>query len=537
MNNQKERNVIAVNAVTIGEAVNAYNKNQNNNHLPTNFGDFEEVPNNTNPNVTRKEVMGKSVDGKYTFVITTNSSYVNHHTPVSYPASNLLDIRLDFKMPSFRDDSKDDSELTCMDIIVGIFKNEDDGSKSSVYSIHYPLHESLNLYGINRTTPTYRRDTITTNFQNLNIVEQVFVKRSIDIIENFIKTEVQKASILNDINKQNQTNTNSLNEFNFTTTENLLMTKEFCGESFEDFMKKVRDNWCVDDSDEEDENECDCDGNCANCYHNDYDDDEDEDDSDVEDEDEPSNDNDYGIKMDGKYHEFEGGAIRYTKDGKGRFDLITSNTASVIARKLIDYAKEELEWVICKSSIIKDVYDDIDWFQNIGKLSTQASLYTNLVDAIIKLMIMHYEQHEVDLYDTPHNFAYHRSDDVSALNSLLNDLAHHYEKGAKKYGERNCEKGIPLSSFIDSGRRHMYQYFAGMTDENHFIATIWNFWMAAHTILATPIDYSRNTDDVNNKSESAESNESDDAFIRLLLNLLSKRDNNESDDESMDEDE
>lgn len=29
-------------------------------------------------------------------------------------------------------------------------------------------------------------------------------------------------------------------------------------------------------------------------------------------------------------------------------------------------------------------------------------------------------------------------------------LSKHFEQGAKKYGERNWEKGIPIKSFIDS---------------------------------------------------------------------------------------
>ena len=534
MNNQKERNTVVVNAVTIGEAINAYNKNQKMNKLPTNFGDFEEVPSKS-PRLNR-EVIGKSDDGKYTFAINTMSSYVNDYYRTS--AFNLEPLEPDFRdirysmMPNFN--RADDYEVLCRDIFVNVFKN--DCSKSLLYSIRFPVN------GFERTgnrTTVYRRDTITINFKKLTIMEQVFVKRSIDIIENIINAHLQKACIVNDINQQEKTKTDIISKTTFSeseyATESPLLS-EYNNDSFENLAKSYHDKTLNEirrrREDKDDEHECDCDGNCANCHHNDYDDDEEDDIK--NDKNVPSNDNDYDIKMDGNYYEFEGGAIRYTKDGKGRFDLITSNTASVIARKLIDYANEELEWVICKSSIIKDVYDDIDWFQNIGKLSTQASLYTNLVDAIIKLMIMHYEQHDVDLYATPHKFENNRSDDVLALNSLLNDLAHHYEKGAKKYGERNCEKGIPLSSFIDSGRRHMYQYFAGMKDENHFIATIWNFWMAAHTILATPIDYSRNTADVNNKSES---NESDDAFIRLLLNLISKRNNNESDDESTDEDE
>lgn len=53
-------------------------------------------------------------------------------------------------------------------------------------------------------------------------------------------------------------------------------------------------------------------------------------------------------------------------------------------------------------------------------------------------------------------------------------LAIHYQKGCKKYGERNWELGIPLSRYADSGLRHAFQFLQGLEDENHLIAAIWN---------------------------------------------------------------
>ena len=64
---------------------------------------------------------------------------------------------------------------------------------------------------------------------------------------------------------------------------------------------------------------------------------------------------------------------------------------------------------------------------------------------------------------------------------LMQTLARHFEKGAKVYGERNCEKGIPEWSFRDSGLRHLSQYFNGENDEDHFAAALWNFWMLIWT--------------------------------------------------------
>lgn len=50
-----------------------------------------------------------------------------------------------------------------------------------------------------------------------------------------------------------------------------------------------------------------------------------------------------------------------------------------------------------------------------------------------------------------------------------------------KYGERNCEKGIPVHSLIDSAVRHLSCYMRGMKDEPHLRAALWNVAMAIYT--------------------------------------------------------
>lgn len=47
----------------------------------------------------------------------------------------------------------------------------------------------------------------------------------------------------------------------------------------------------------------------------------------------------------------------------------------------------------------------------------------------------------------------------------LVEVSKHCEEGALKYGERNCEKGIPIHSLIDSAFRHLAKYMMGMDDE------------------------------------------------------------------------
>ena len=62
----------------------------------------------------------------------------------------------------------------------------------------------------------------------------------------------------------------------------------------------------------------------------------------------------------------------------------------------------------------------------------------------------------------------------------IHQLALHCEAGALKYGERNCEKGIPLSSLLDSAFRHLSKYMMGFTDEPHLRAAFWNIAYALY---------------------------------------------------------
>lgn len=56
----------------------------------------------------------------------------------------------------------------------------------------------------------------------------------------------------------------------------------------------------------------------------------------------------------------------------------------------------------------------------------------------------------------------------------LRRLAEHYENGAKKYGDDNWLKGIPLKRMMDSALRHMFKALEGKVDEDHLTAAAWN---------------------------------------------------------------
>ena len=66
------------------------------------------------------------------------------------------------------------------------------------------------------------------------------------------------------------------------------------------------------------------------------------------------------------------------------------------------------------------------------------------------------------------------------------ELSKHCEQGAIKYNERNVDKGIPISSLMDSAFRHMAKYMEGMTDENHLIAAMWNLAWAVQFDTTKP---------------------------------------------------
>lgn len=50
----------------------------------------------------------------------------------------------------------------------------------------------------------------------------------------------------------------------------------------------------------------------------------------------------------------------------------------------------------------------------------------------------------------------------------------HMERGARKYSDRNWEKGMPVGEFYNSAMRHFIKWWHGATDEPHLDALIWN---------------------------------------------------------------
>jgi len=80
-------------------------------------------------------------------------------------------------------------------------------------------------------------------------------------------------------------------------------------------------------------------------------------------------------------------------------------------------------------------------------------------------------------------------------------LAVHFANGAVKYGDRNWEKGQPLSRYLDSAIRHLFKYLSGSRVEDHLAAAAWNalcFIQTEHWINEGKLP--KELDDMNNPS-------------------------------------
>lgn len=132
------------------------------------------------------------------------------------------------------------------------------------------------------------------------------------------------------------------------------------------------------------------------------------------------------IKDSGERRSFDTGAVRDIREGKGRCDLMP---LEVVSRLL---SSDNI--IYC-----------INLFKNTGE--TQ-SLY----NAIWHFMDKNYHNPQ----------------------TMILEVSKHFEGGAKKYGENNWQKGIPVNCYIDSAIRHYLKWLRGDQDEPHDRAFVWN---------------------------------------------------------------
>lgn len=76
------------------------------------------------------------------------------------------------------------------------------------------------------------------------------------------------------------------------------------------------------------------------------------------------------------------------------------------------------------------------------------------------------------LYDALMHFA--RVAYAGSKETMLLEVAIHYEEGCAKYGPDNWRHGIPWDAYIDSTVRHYLKWLRGDQDEPHDRAVVWN---------------------------------------------------------------
>ena len=131
------------------------------------------------------------------------------------------------------------------------------------------------------------------------------------------------------------------------------------------------------------------------------------------------------IKDSGNRRKFDSGAVRDIQEGKGRCDLMPLDVIAKILRDPIIALIDDF----MQSDDVLLLYRVIRYFME--------QVYPDKATALLELSI-------------------------------------HFEEGAKKYGDNNWQKGIPVSCYIDSAVRHYLKYCRGDNDERHDRAFMWN---------------------------------------------------------------
>lgn len=153
------------------------------------------------------------------------------------------------------------------------------------------------------------------------------------------------------------------------------------------------------------------------------------------------------IKDSGERREFETGAVRDIQEGKGRCDLLP-----------LDVVADLFNHIYSEIADNYGILKEISCFVNTGN--------TNHLYSAIYVFLNKYKK-------------------IDAFSAIL-DLSKHFEAGAKKYGERNWEKGIPTHCYIDSAVRHLLKHLRGDTDEPHDRAFVWNIVCCIWTCINKP---------------------------------------------------
>ena len=150
------------------------------------------------------------------------------------------------------------------------------------------------------------------------------------------------------------------------------------------------------------------------------------------------------IKDSGERTAFDSGAVRDMHEGKGRCDLMPLDVIAECYK--FSFSEEEAAYL---------VFNGLSNFVSSG-------------DVYYLLDVLDYK------------------DPFGSYSNMFLEVAKHFEEGAKKYGENNWQKGIPVRSYIDSAIRHYLKWLRKDDDERHDRAFCWNIMCAIWTCTHMP---------------------------------------------------
>ena len=147
----------------------------------------------------------------------------------------------------------------------------------------------------------------------------------------------------------------------------------------------------------------------------------------------------------GSKTEFTTGAVRDSREGKGRCDLLPLD---VVCQYYYDIGLD----------IAFSIFELIGYFEASGN--------------------------PVHLLEVLKYFCEDRWD--KDCNSMFLETSKQYAEGAEKYGENNWKNGMPVKIYIDSAVRHYLKFLRGDEDEPHDRAFCWNIMCAIWTCKHKP---------------------------------------------------
>ena len=181
------------------------------------------------------------------------------------------------------------------------------------------------------------------------------------------------------------------------------------------------------------------------------------------------------LKDSGARREFESGAVRDIAEGKGRCDLLP-----------LDIVGE-----------LMNVYSIDDESQKSYRIEEDISEILKSINKFIRM------GNTIDIYNAIGYFI--EISEFKTIPMAMIEVSKHYEDGARKYAERNWEKGISCHCYVDSGVRHLLKWLDGWNDEPHDRAFIWNMlgllWTVKHRPECNDLPYASEFSKQNNDND------------------------------------